>query len=68
MPESGLFQVPLSGTVRLGFSAGRVEIVTFGLWPKEQKLGFLTEAIYLKACFAESEIQHLKKRSFLAFW
>ena len=26
------------------------------------------EAIYLKACFVESEIQSIKKRSFLAFW
>ena len=68
MPEKGTFSGPLSGTIQAGFSAGRVEIITFDTSRKCQKLGFCREAIYLKACFEESEIGDVKNRQVLDFW
>ena len=68
MTEKGTFPAPLSCPVRMADSAGRLEIVTFDDLGDRQKLGFLTEAIYLKASSTESEIGDTRKRSFLGFW
>ena len=65
MPEKGTFQGPVSGRILAAGSAGRVETVRFddagfGHFP-----GFRALSFYLKACFVKSEIQHIRKRSFL---
>ena len=63
MPETAekvsFRHVPSFSRVPQNHDIIRVEIVTFDLLTEVQNQGFLTEAIYLKASFAKSEIGDL---------
>ena len=67
MPEKACFRAPVPGQIRIKVSAGRVEIVTFDESAFGRFPGFWRKAIYLKACFVESEIGARRKRSFRLF-